>query len=73
LYSGGPLLSQKLCRAKFFKIGLQEFAQLIELFLLLWLQLELIVIEADATDLYARDFLLGSNRPNGFLKVELSV
>ena len=38
---------------------MQEFAQLIEFFLLLRLQLELIVIKVDAADLDTRNFLLG--------------
>jgi hypothetical protein len=57
----------------FFKVGLQKFAQLVELFLLWWLQLEHVLTKLDAADLDTRDFLLGSNRPNGFLKGELSV
>lgn len=65
--------AKKLCRATFFKVGLQKFTQLTEFPLLLRLQCERFVIKVEAADLDARDFLLGLNGPNDFLKRELSV
>jgi len=44
-----------------------------KLFILRRLQREHIAIKVDAADLDTRDFLLGPNRPNDFLKGELSV